>query len=475
MRSIASALFIILSFALAARADSPASTQSTQPGKETNVVKKGTIRPHIDAEGYFEPVDPLEVRFRPDAYVGDLKIVAVLAHGASVKKDDVLLRIDDDTIKNQIDAAKTDLENAKAALTKAQADVELGEQGDQIALKMAEKELANAKGALKWFDDVDGKQMITTAEMQTKTAKGAVEDQQDELDQLKKMYKSEELTNATADIVVKRALRNLDLTRITESMAEERETKTRKFDFERERTKLLFAIDQQTNSFSQLQASQAQSKVTRKTALDTATAGLDRAQKKVNDLNKDLASFTVKAPSDGVVYYGQLVNGAWQNSGPKALRIDDRVSSGQVVMTFFVPGKLRVQAEIRESQLHWVSPGDKARIVPASNAQATTEGTCGAIIPVTSGGDHGASFSMPVEPEKVDPQVAPGEKTSVQIDLSEVKDVLIAPIAAVQHGRAHVKSGDEETWKDVATGMWDEKNIEIKSGLKEGDELAGEK
>ena len=54
--------------------------------------------------------------------------------------------------------------------------------------------------------------------------------------------------------------------------------------------------------------------------------------------------------------------------------------------------------------------------------------------------------------------------------------LLIAPIAAVQHGRAHVKSEDgEETWKDVAAGVWDEKNIEIKSGLKEGDELAGEK
>src|SRR5205814_1752919 len=139
------------------------------------------------------------------------------------------------------------------------------------------------------------------------------------------------------------------------------------------------------------------------------------------------------------VYYGQLSNGAWQNSGPKALRVDDRVTSGQVVMTFFVPGKLRVQTEVPESQLHWIATGAKARIVPASNADATTEGICGNIIPVSSGGDHGASFSLPVEPEKVDPKLAPGEKVSVQLDLPEVKDVLIAPIASIQHGRAHVK------------------------------------
>jgi multidrug efflux pump subunit AcrA (membrane-fusion protein) len=472
VRAIALSLLVILALGLVARADGPASTQA----KEENVVKKGTIHPRIDAEGYFEPVDPLEVRLRPEAYVGDLKIVEVVAHGASVKNGDVLLRIDEDNIKNQIDAAKSDLENSKAGLTKAKSDVELGEQGDAIALKMAQKELANAKAGLQWFDDVDGKQMITTAELQTRTAKGAVDDQQDELDQLKKMYKSEELTNATADIVVKRALRNLELTKITESMAEEHETKTKKFDFERERTKLLFAIDQQTNSLSQLEASQAQSKVTRKTALDTATEGLDRAQKKLDDLNKDLASFTVKAPADGVVYYGQLANGGWQNSGPTAVRLDDRVSSGQVVMTFFVPGKLRVAAQIPESQLHWISAGAKARIVPASSAQTNTDGVCGAIIPTSAGGDHGTSFSMPVQPEKVDPKLAPGEKVSVQIDLPEVKDVLIAPVAAVQHGRAHVKSDhDVETWKDVTTGMWDDKNVEIKSGLKEGEELAGEK
>src|SRR5206468_776794 len=173
------------------------------------VVKRGAIHPHIDADGFFEPIDPLEVRVRPEAFVGDLKIVSLAAHGASVKKGGVLLELEGDALKHQIAAADADLANATASVAKAKTDLELGEQADQIAMKVQEKDLANAKAALQWFDDVDGNQMITSAQMQTRTAKAAVEDQQDELDQLKKMYKSEELTNATADIVVKRALRNL--------------------------------------------------------------------------------------------------------------------------------------------------------------------------------------------------------------------------------------------------------------------------
>ncbi len=145
------------------------------------------------------------------------------AHGASVKKDDVLLSLDSDEIQRQIATAKIDLANAKAAADKAQADVDLGDQSDALAMKMQEEELDKAKGALKWWEDVDGKQMITSAELQTRGAKAAVDDQQDELDQLKKMYKTEELTNATADIVVKRALRNLEISKVNQTMAEERD------------------------------------------------------------------------------------------------------------------------------------------------------------------------------------------------------------------------------------------------------------
>ena len=48
------------------------------------------------------------------------------------------------------------------------------------------------------------------ATLETYQAKANAEDQQDELEQLRKMYRAEELTTETADIVVKRALRQLE-------------------------------------------------------------------------------------------------------------------------------------------------------------------------------------------------------------------------------------------------------------------------
>jgi len=465
------AILFVMLLAFSVHAD-PATTQSTQPAKDDNVVHRGTLKPHLDVDGFFEPIDSQEVRFRPEAYVGELKITSLVDHGAAVKKGDVLLQIDPDPLKHQLATAEAELANANAAVVKAQSDRDLGEQADQIALKIAEKDLATAKAALKWFDDVDGKQQIENAELQTRTAEASVEDQQDELDQLRKMYKSEELTSATADIVVKRALRNLDVNKITAKMAEEREGKTKQFDVDRDRSKLVFAIDQQTNSLAQLQSTQAQSKITRKTAVETAAAARDRQQEKVDNLKKDLAGLTVKASFDGVVYYGQLLGGAWQRTGPKAMRVDDKLDANVVVMTLFAPGKLRAVADIPESRLPWIHRGDKARVVPTSDAGATTEGTCGAIIP----GAVNQSYSMPVELQKVAPTLAPGQHASIQLDLPEAKDVLLAPRDGISHGRAHVKLPDgKDEWRPVVTGNFDEKNVEIVSGLNEGDTLLIEK
>jgi multidrug resistance efflux pump len=466
-RALASAIVMVL--CASAFAD-PATSKASQPATdEAAVVKKGTIKPRIDTDGYFEPVDALEVRFKPEAYSGDLKIASVVAHGASVKKNDVLISIDRESIDRQIASAETELTNAKAAADKAQADLELGEKSDALALKMQETDVANAEKALKWFEDVDGKQLLTSAELQTKLAKAGVEDQADELDQLKKMYKSEELTNATADIVVKRALRNLEVSKISQTMAEQREDKTKQFEYQQQREKFVFGIDQQKNTLATLQATQAQSKVTRKTAVDSANQTLKAAQKKLDDLKKDADGFTVKASFDGVVYFGELNTAGWQNSGPKALRVGEKATSGQVVMTLWTPGKLRVMTDIPESRVRWISKGMKARIVPTSSAEATTDGTCEAIIPVGTAKDNSQSFQLPITMNKIDEKLAPGEKASVQIELPEVKHVLVVPVKSVEHGRVKLKNDE---WRDVITGAFDDDNIEIKSGLKEGDELS---
>src|SRR5205814_6283803 len=139
-----------------------------------------------------------------------LTITAIVANGATVKKGETLLEIDPIPLKRQLDAAQSEANVAKANVTKAEADARIAKESEALALRMTKDAVQDAEDNLKWWEGVDGPQMITSAELEVKQYREMVEDRSDELDQLKKMYKSEELTNATADIVVKRAIRGLE-------------------------------------------------------------------------------------------------------------------------------------------------------------------------------------------------------------------------------------------------------------------------
>jgi HlyD family secretion protein len=452
--------------------DSPATSSASQPTADVATVKRGTITAAIDVDGYFDPIDACEVRIRPDSYQGDLKIKSAVAVGASVKQGDVVLEIDQTNINRQIAEADNALIAAKANLAKAESDDYLGEQGDALALQMAQTEVANAEGSLKWWLDVDGKQMLKQAELAVRATRNNVEDQNDELDQLKKMYKTEELTNATADIVVKRAVRALELAKIQQGLSEARETKVKEFDYTTTRQKFEFGIAQQKQALAQLKAQQDAQKVLRKTALTSARLAEERAETKDNELKADRDALTVHAPCDGVVLYGQLSQGSWQNSNPKSLRAGEKVSAGQVLMTIVQPGKLRFVCEIPESKLTWVHAGTEARIMPVAIPDAACSARCADIAPAGAAREGAQGFQAQFELASVDPKLVAGMKASAHVDAGEDKDVLVVPIGCVSKGRVKVHSDDDQdTWRDVVIGKNDGENVEIKQGLKEGEQV----
>jgi multidrug efflux pump subunit AcrA (membrane-fusion protein) len=450
-----------------ARAESP-TTAASQPD-DTTAVARGTIIATVEVDGYLEPIDPVEVRIRPESYQGDLKVKSVVNHGATVHSGDVILSIDPTELQRQIAEADNALTNAKANLAKAEADDYLGEQADALALEQARTELANAEGSLKWWEEVDGKQMLTMAELSTRNSKANVEDQNDELEQLRKMYKTEELTNATADIVVKRALRQLEQSKIMAGISELREGKVKNFDYLTSRQRLVFSIESEKQQLAALKAAQEQQRILRKTAVASARMVVDKADKKVNELRADLEAMTVHAPSEGVVYFGQISNGSWQNSGPKAIRVGEKAQAGQVVMTLVRPGKLRLIADIPEAKLNWLAQGSEARVVPVALPEATVTARCADVSPTPSGRDGGQGFQARFDLPSADPKLLPGMKASVRIDAGTVSDVLVIPAGAVSKGRVKVKEDGKEVWRDVVTGKSDGDNVEIKQGLKEGE------
>ena len=471
MRRTALALLIglLLVSLLTAQPTAPA-TQPDADG-ETTTVKRGDLSATIDLEGYFEPAEAFEVRVRPKAYQGELVVESAVPQGTLLTKGQNLLTVESTEVKRQLATAENELATAQANLAKAQADVQLGEAADALAMKVQQQELSNAEAGLKWWEEVDGAHVVKAAELAVKTAKDNVEDQGDELEQLRKMYKSEELTSATADIVVKRALRTLERAKVTQGMQEARETKVKGFDYTVARTKLLFAIEQQKQALAELTAKQQQQAVLRKTALASAQVNLEKAQQKSDDLKSDLAQFSAEAPFDGMVYAGEFVQGRWPGANSKTLRKDEKVQPGTVVLTLVPTGKLRLVLDVPESKLALVKPEMKVRVIPVSAPDAAFTSTLGAPAPVATMRDNQTVYSTPVAMEKTDPRLAAGQRAAARIDV-EVVDALLVPSSAVAKGRVKVKAADGKSeWRDVISGHTDGDVVEIRDGLKEGDQV----
>lgn len=449
-------------------------TPATQPaGGGTHVVKKGQLNLDITGEGVFAAVEPALVRLKLKAYAGPLTVVSAAAPWSTVKKGDSLLELERQEIKWAVEQAETAAETARAAFRKAELDQELGQKADALALRIQEDAVKNAEAAVKWFETVDGPQMLKQLELQVKNIKDSVEDQNDELDQLRKMYNSEELTTATSDIVIKRSVRRLDQTRIVQQMTEQRADKMKNNEYPIAKQRVLDAQEQARQALAMLKLTQETGAVARKGGLVAARIAKEQAENKLKDIREDLALFSVKSPADGVVAYGQVVDGAWQGGDPKAFKPGEKLAAGATVMRVINPGKLDVEMSLTEAQAFWLEAGAKARVTPAAFPTLSYEGTASA--PTVAPKASALGFVVTVALPQTDPRLLPGMKAQVKIEGQKKDAVLLVPLSAVADGKVTVKKDGKTEEKAVKLGRSDGANAEVVSGLNEGDEVVVKK
>ncbi|MGD1277526.1 MAG: HlyD family efflux transporter periplasmic adaptor subunit [Tepidisphaeraceae bacterium] len=448
-------------------------TAPSAGGGQTSVVRRGTLVLSLDFDGTFEPSAPFEARIRTRSYQGDFIVARAVTTGATVAKGDVLLELESDRIDDQIAAAQNDLKLADANLAKAQGDVDLGQESDVLAMANAKISLANGQTDLKRWDEKDGPAFLVAAGLNAKIGDFEVESASDELDQLRKMYKSEDLTSETADIVMKRAVRILDLEKLMSQVAHAIQNRMAEFEAGIRRQSLSMVVDQQTLSIAQLDASQAQGRVTRETSLFSARAAVDQARRKLTELKNDRKNFSVISPIDGVVVYGSFEHGAWHEIEPSQLASGEKVKADQVLLTVYQPGNLRLRAGCPEGQIALVSAGSKVTVRPDALPGQSYQGGCEPMRLIGQAGKAQQHFDVIVDLPSVDERLAPGFKAEVKFDAGKLQNVLLVPATAVWRGKVWISkpgaaAGSEEP-RNVVVGYSNGQDIQIKSGLEEGE------
>jgi multidrug resistance efflux pump len=180
------------------------------------------------------------------------------------------------------------------------------------------------------------------------------------------MYKANDIIEETEEIILKRqrdaverAKFSLEVAKMLHDTAVEfaipRDEESRKTEavrqgllLEKSRTELPIVLDRQKVELEKLK-------------IEVARSG--QRLKKVQD---DREAMTVKAPADGVVYYGQYVNGEWTGSVAvnERLKVNGNVASGEVFMTIVKTRPLTLKVALAEKDLHWVHPGLEGTVEP---------------------------------------------------------------------------------------------------------------
>jgi HlyD family secretion protein len=463
----------VSAWSVAGSTSAPAAAPSSTDAGAATVVRRGNLNLSLDFKGVFEPVQPFEVRLNPRRYHDDFIVTHVVAPGTQVSKGDALLELDTDKIDTAIAAARNDLDIAQANLAKAEADVRLGQQADALSMSTAKEQLVDSQTTLKRWDDIDSSIALLASSMASRISDYYVESDADELSELKKMYKSEDLTNETADIVMKRAIRVLDLQKQIAKTAHAASNRYAELEAGIQREQLADGVGQQSISVAQLNAAQTQGSDLRQTSLVTAQAAAAEAGKNLDQLQRDRELFSIASGSDGVVVYGSFRQKAWKTIEPDQLAPGEKVQADQVLLTVYQPGKLGLTAECPENQVGYFSAGTKVRVTPQAAPDLEYEGICQTPTVITENQGQDQIFNIKVVLPGVDKRLAPGYWADVNYNGGVRQDVLIVPVSAVWRDKVWVsKAGTTgEEPRLVVIGASDGRNVEIKSGLAEGESV----
>lgn len=388
------------------------STTATNPASEVPVPATEPAKA-IELSGYIAPLDPQKIELKPKSFTNSVTVTQVVKHGEPVKAGQTLITFDLAELDKAILEATSAVEVAKAGLAKSESDATLGEKADAATLEEKTDALADAQANFAWWRDIEGPDFLRKLDEAIQAGQDSIDDQEDELDQLRKMYKSEELTNATADIVVKRAVRQLQRSKQALELAKHATDKQKTVDYVNQKQAIDRALEAAERSLAEAKATLAQSSVTRAASLLKARGDLKDAQKKLGELEEDKLKLSdIKAKIDGIAYYGAFDHGAWQGAKDDAIKVGEKSDTAKTLMTIVAPAKLCVVAKVDEAKFFDVHEGATARVTPAALPETRIAGKLAQreVLPEADG-----SFEQQLDLQSVDARLVPGMKVKIEV------------------------------------------------------------
>jgi multidrug efflux pump subunit AcrA (membrane-fusion protein) len=448
----------------------------------THTVAPGPFRLESTFDGVFESPSLTEVRIETKR-AGSVTVEDAVPHGTRVNKGDVLLRVETAALDEQIRDAEIGGRISALAHGLLERELTLLEKATPLKLEMVRRARRIAAEDLARYEAKEGALEAATNDVGLKSSEFRLENAEEELDQLEKMYTQDDLTEETEEIVLKRARFDVEVARFFAGVAKSRHERTATLDLPRR----LDTVKQE-NLAAAIDLERAESTLPialEKLRLDLEKTTFERRKglRQLAELKADRARMPIVAPTDGILYYGRWQQGKWVEADQVAgrLRPGGKIEPQAVLFTIVGGGRPFVRAAVPEKELFKVATDSPARIVPKAfpNMRLKARVTSVSAVPVSAG-----RFEAVIDLAEDHPRLVAGMEAEIRVIAANDPSVLAVPKKAVfteelDDDRTFVyvvsAAGKKPQKRSVATGRSNDDVVEITAGLAEGEKILVEK
>jgi HlyD family secretion protein len=460
----------------------PTTTQPASKTPDLVKVEKGKFSIDVTCKGVLEAEETTELSYHLESWSG-MTVMKAVAHGSMVKKGDVLIELDLEKIDKAIKDLEVERELSELAHKQAEEDLKTTKRLNPLDMAMAEQAYKYALEDYKKFEESDLPLLRRNSEFQSRSSKNFLEYAMEELKQLEKMYKADDIKEETEEIILKRQRDTVEAARNNALNAEKRAQDTLTYDIPRREMTMKDSRERATINWEKAQLTMPASLRMKELAFEKAKHDRAKATERFENLKADRAKMAaLKAPTDGIVYYGKSTKGAW-NSTMAESKLTPRgssISNDEVILTIVKPGKLAVRASIEEKDRPLVKAGQAVKVTPTALPDRKLAGKVESVASVPLG----TSFDLRLKLDSSVEELVPGMSCTVKIKAYSKDDALTLPVTAVTADEAdedqyvvYVPGSENKpaTKTPVKIGKRSGDKVEILEGVQEGAVVLKEK
>ncbi len=463
---------------------------------ETVKVVRGPLIATVTESGEIKSANSTEIKCMVEK---ESALLWIVEEGSLVKKGDKLIELDSTSLGEDYTSRKMELDNAVADYQKAVQQYDIQESQNESTVSEASRKVRFALLDLKKYLGDNLAKRLEREQPETLAASlsrdpslgGSALQKKRELTGKIELAR-EEHSRASSKVQWSRKLKKKGHLTGSELEADEFALKHKKIDLQQSGTALELFLKyefpkdaekyytdwQETRRELQRVKARSQSELAgAKADLGAKATILELEKGRFAKIEDQLKKTVISAPRDGMVVYYRG-DSPWQQD--REIKVGTEVRYQQVLIQLPDLANMNVKSKLHESVVEQVEQGAIAFIVidawPESRLTGKVEKI--AVMPDRSLWflDPGVkSYSTYITLDETPPGLKPGMSAMVEIVIDKRVNVLLAPVSSVYIEKGarivYVKTSRGPAVRKIRAGLSNDRNIEIISGLEEGEEI----